>query len=412
MQMLTFKMLTPFYLLSPLLLTACASQGLDLGGAADIAASSDPNVLGTVQEEVAQVRVDGERLYWLGSGTTRTAYANGGGQEDKARLPNHPWALRGCDKSDCAATRVTYAENAVDAAAGFGLGPEILYWFELTDIPASSYVGAPYERLVFCDLQDFPNGCTGPVGSATALLPLPQVRPVAAFDGDVAFFIRDGNDGHDIVSAGFVRFKPQTAPRLIASTHRVVRALATHGDYVYWLSAADADHLSRGNSIQRALKNGSGAIEQWVDNIQTAEPVGGEESYPAAGLAFDSTYLYWAAAAQGGVIERCPLAGCDGKPEIVASQLGTPMALQVDGDRLFWSSRKNQNSFAKPPHYTLSSCTIGECDSFTTLVESLETPAAVASDEQYLYAASSDRDVGFIDESGFGFVNSLRRLAK
>jgi hypothetical protein len=412
----TLKMLKQLYFFSPLLVMACANRGLDLGGPEEITASSDPTVLGTIQEEVAQVRVDGERLYWLGSGTTRSAFANGGGQESKAGFAGHPWALRGCNKSDCAATRVTYARDSVDSAAGFGLGEGVIYWFQLVDLPETYW---PYEKLVMCDPVASADGCLGPSGApslgpsgnATGLLLLPQGRPVATFDGDAAYFIRDDGNGQDIVSIGLGPRIAQHAPQLVASTQGLVRALATQGDYVYWLSAPDAAHPNANASIQRARKEGSGPIEQLVDKVQTAEPADGEEGYPAGGLALDASYFYWVDTAQGGVIERCALAGCDGKPEIVASQVGTPMALQVDHNQLFWSSRKDAStSFA--PGYALSSCTHGECGSFTTVVGSLETPAAVTTDEQYLYAASDDLGTGFLNSRGFGFVNSLRRFSK
>ena len=53
-----------FLAISPI---ACARKSLDLQAPAHIAPSKDPTVIGTIDEQVGQIAVDDERLYWFGS---------------------------------------------------------------------------------------------------------------------------------------------------------------------------------------------------------------------------------------------------------------------------------------------------------------------------------------------------------
>lgn len=388
---------------------ACGNTTLDLGGPDEIKASDDPSVLGTIQEEVAQLAVDGDRLYWLGSGTTRTAYANGGGHEDKAFLGPHPWALRGCDIANCAGSRVTYAPDSVDPAAGFGVREGRLAWFHLLDIAGEVGVGA-ISRLFICDeTSTRPNALAGRAYGQyqqnAQNLPKPSGRPLAVFDARSVYFIRDANDaGHEIVSLPLD--VDVSVPGVVVRPGAEVLEMAVNGDFLYWIQST-----SDGARVQRAPKDGTGPAEPLVDGLRIeSSTTSDESSFPAGGLAFDSTYVYFAENAEDGAIKRCPLAGCAGAPEVIAEPVRSPRALLVDGSKIYWSARTSGDPSYGFFSYALFSCTLPHCSKVTKEIDDLETPAAFIKDEQYLYAATDDLHQGFFDSRGFGFVNSLRRL--
>jgi hypothetical protein len=83
---------------------ACSANTVDLD-APMIEASDEPGVLGVVQERVEKLRVDDERLYWIGTRLPRADQANA-------------WFLHSCQKRDCATTLVTYDAQAHGTQGG------------------------------------------------------------------------------------------------------------------------------------------------------------------------------------------------------------------------------------------------------------------------------------------------------
>jgi hypothetical protein len=133
------------------------------------------------------------------------------------------------------------------------------------------------------------------------------------------------------------------------------RELATDGAFVYWASRLGAtDYRLRkrsvggGNVIELAVDRPSvTAIAVapskiiWAETDQIVEaalPNGIGGANPAVfadvgairNIVVDDTHVYWTSNDNGvGTVGRCPIAGCDGPPEVVA-QVGKPWGITYD----------------------------------------------------------------------------------
>jgi hypothetical protein len=267
--------------------------------------------------------------------------------------------------------------------------------------------GGATSHLVSCDERSMrPNHLAG---SAYGLYsqrfgPLlkPSGRPLAVFDALSVYFIRDATDaGHEIVSLP-LNVRNVSAPgSVVARAGAEVLEMAVYGDFLYWIHST-----SDGARVQRARKDGTGPAEPLVDGLRSVSINTFDESgFPARGLAFDSTYFYFAENAEDGAVKRCPLAGCAGAPEVIAEPVRSPRALLVDGSKIYWAARTSREY---NPTYALSSCVLPHCSKVTKEIDDVATPAAFTKNEQYLYAATDHLHQGLFDQRGFGLVSSLR----
>jgi hypothetical protein len=226
-------------------------------------------------------------------------------------------------------------------------------------------------------------------------------RRLAAFDAGHVYFIRGANDfGHEIMSLGLNG--EVAAPRSVTRPGPGAQVLevAAYGDYLYWILSS-----GHGAGIQRVRKDGTGPTALLVAGLRISGTTNLDEIFPAGGLAFDSTYFYFAENAEDGAIKRCPLTGCVGAPEVIAEPVRSPLALLIDGSRIYWAARTSDRRT-----YSLSSCDLPRCSKVAKEVDDLATPAAFTKDDRYLYAATNELHYEFLDQRASGFINSLRKF--
>jgi hypothetical protein len=192
----------------------------------------------------------------------------------------------------------------------------------------------------------------------------------------------------------------------IATTNDAVSVLSLHGDYLYWLEG-----LRRAYpvplALRRARTSGDAPPETLVENVEIA-PYPDQNYYTGANelsLAFDSNYVYWNQGTLDGAIVRCALSGCSGTPELVVPKIDWPIALLLDGSKLYWLHDTNSQGFA------VSSCTLGDCASPALLASGLNVGNALAIDDQYLYSVTTDGGQ-YPDVTVYNPVARIRRFPK
>jgi hypothetical protein len=109
-----------------------------------------------------------------------------------------------------------------------------------------------------------------------------------------------------------------------------IRAIAADGVNVYWV--ARTDPLSSFASIVSCPKAGCPA----AGPRQLTPLVAG------GALVTDGSYLYWAEGDSS--IQRCPVAGCTGAPEVVAVLDGEPTQLTVDDSSVYATAMETHSS--------------------------------------------------------------------
>ena len=327
-------------------LLACGPNALDLDGPA-LQASDEPDVLGVARERVETMVVDGQRLYWIGTHQPRTD-----GRD--------VWFLRSCQKHNCAATVVTYDAqrfnvplNREAGAADPRFGTSSIqhgeiYWYQPETL-----------QFVACPVA----GCNG-----TPRVVATDIRLSAAvLDDERLFFAED--------SSLFSVPLTQPGPRrnIAPDVNLGITPLALHGDYLYWLDGNE-------KGLRRTRKDGSSGIETITEDARYSPSHG-------FGVATDSSAIYWTNNSLSGSINRCPLAGCSGSPEVVFAPLRAPHNLLLDGSELYYQYE------AAPYEYTLAHCSLPDCVSSQALAEHLDAPQALALDEEYLYLATTEQDI-------------------
>jgi hypothetical protein len=353
--------------LLPALALSCANKRIDLDIPNEkLTASDDPDVLGTLHDQVGQVAVDGQRLYWSGSFQS----------------------LRSCDKNNCAATVITY-DHALATSAGFGLHGDEIFWFQLRadGQPVTSFL-----QRVACPVQGCGDGFRLLVPDNT---PLPA-ESIAAFGSD-AVYITTG----DTEISRFALADATTPPHLVARTQARPFAMVTQDDFVYWMEGVRTE----ASSIRRARGDGDGSVELLVENLPISDESDGVSTPPQGGLAVDANYFYWAEGTLAGAIKRCPLSGCGGTPEVVASPIAAPTALFMNGPSLYWEYNSMDQG------YSVASCALANCKPSAALASHLDSDNVLAIDDRYIYSATMAGDFP-VDGYWGNRVASIRRFSK
>lgn len=344
---------------------ACSTRAVDLDASPSmlVATSNEPGVVGVVHERVRKLAVDDQRLYWMGT------------------LPvdghSNAWFLHSCEKRNCAATLVTYDAQPYDANNGFTVVGDQIYW---------AYLGNAQARVSSCAVS----GC---VGALRQLVTDFYYSRAPLFDGSDLYFITP--------AAGVSIFRQPGQPgaqrRLVVSDPRTPasRQLAIHEAHAYWLTQ---NELRDETSLLRARKDGASSV---VETIANDVKYSDNHEF---GTATDATSVYWTDNLLAGSIQRCPLTGCTGPSEVVLAALFTPQALLIDGSELYYVHE------TKPYEYAVSSCTLPTCVPSSPLFEHLNGPDMAALDDEYLYVATTEQDIG--PDSSERVTARIRRLPK
>jgi hypothetical protein len=349
---------SPRALLLCVLALSCGRRSVELSAPPRLETSTDPSVVGSINEQVGWLTVDDQRLYWSGRFADYNSESGGTGA-----------ALHSCEKAHCAETLVTYDPSRLDTSSGFAISNGQIYWIQL-----KSWENASSFQLVTCP--------------ATGCEAAPRVISVSdaghfwsvAYGPDAMYFSGRVNVG-DIFR---VPFSGDAEPQRVVSSPdpdpEKLQSLTVNGDYVYEL--APLNHP--GVMLRRARTDGSGALETLAGPLKILwQEVDAEALSPYVNLAFDATYVYWTSNTLSGAIQRCPLSGCVGPPETLASPIRAPTALRLDGDKAYFQY------FDTALGNSLASCTLPHCEPSAPITDGLDDGNVVAIDEQYVYTASS-----------------------
>ncbi|KIG15839.1 hypothetical protein DB30_05146 [Enhygromyxa salina] len=164
------------------------------------------------------------------------------------------------------------------------------------------------------------------------------------------------NQGADLVSAAW-----PGGNSTVFLAGQNPRDLATDGDYVYWVArlAVEDYHVRKravggGNMVELALNRPEaigfavgGSKLFWGESVGIVQAplpngIGGADPQVFANvtgirkIVADSSHLYWTSQQDGvGTVGRCPLAGCDGPPEILA-QVEDPWGITFDPAAIYF----------------------------------------------------------------------------
>lgn len=347
-------------ILLPILALACGQKSLDLQAAPHITPSTDPTVVGTIDEQVGPIAVDDERLYWMG---TQGQFHHGGANPIGGR------ALRSCEKRDCSRSLVTYDSGDAESAGAFGVQDGQIYWFHYS-------AESPYHpwSILACDVS----GCGS--GPRTVVAHVELYPDVVGYASDAIY-----------LDLSRIPLSGNTAPVAVATFPELgLEAFGIHGDYLYWAERQPppGPPLSpKPAPLRRARTSGDTPPETLAESVEIfGYPYAGRDPYPSTStLVFDSSYVYWNQGTLDGEIDRCPLAGCSGAPEVVVAPIRWPLVVVVDGSKVYWLHDSSAQGFQ------VSSCTIGDCASPDLVASALAGSNVLAIDDQYLYSATSDR---------------------
>jgi hypothetical protein len=97
-------------------------------------------------------------------------------------------------------------------------------------------------------------------------------------------------------------------------------------------SAAWAGDATGPQIYVTTLPNGTGSAEPTLF---------GNGGGSARFIAVSNRHVYWTAGSVNSV-QRCPLAGCSGTPEVMASTTGSPWGITVDSTVVYWVTESGQ----------------------------------------------------------------------
>ena len=376
------KMPRALTLLLALAALSCSSK-VDLNQPL-VESSPNPTVVGTVREGVGHIAVDTDRLYW-----TALPTRNGG--------VGGTWSLRSCLKENCAATVITYDTQSSAQDILFGVAGASIYWFR--DIDQKALYAAGNMTLM-----------TSPIaGGAAQVMATVDAVELAVFDADRVYV--STSNGVQAISLTGAGAPVQLIGPPLETSH--VLALAAGGDYLYWLSGGTVDTPAAAASLYRLRNDGTSTPEMLASDLE----INADYGYTLPGLAVDSTSVYWTQSVLAGSVDRCPLAGCVGAPEVVVGPIRSPEALLIDGSTLYL--RYEADAY----QYVLASCTIGQCTSPQPIAQGSDTACkaetettcgpteSMAVDDQYLYAVTTDQDL-HSDSAQQNPVAQIRRFPK
>jgi hypothetical protein len=360
----------------------CGSKAVDLdGNGEEIEPGSEPSVLGTVHQNLAQIRVDDQRVYWLAAGPRE--------YPDLSRL----WALRGCEKANCASSLVTFStQRAVQISNEFGVVAGEVYWFQLAD----ERVGLPMDGKTYLVASPAAGGGVPRIVSDSA-------SSVAAHFSDDAVYISGPSQTDSLSTEIDAIALPDGGERRRVATlgQQSVLTLQTQGDYVYWIYGDPQSTCA----IERTRTDGTSAVETLAAAVEINALQDEDLLGPRAGLAVDSDHFYWTEHTLAGSLDRCPLAGCAGSVETLLTPIRSPSDVLLDGSNAYLLHEVDAYSYA------VSRCALDHCLPSAPLVTGVDGTNLLAVDDQYLYTATTMQDLGGPSEPASPRVQ-IRRFAK
>ncbi len=292
--MSTFNRCSPFACLLTFWLSACSGRAVNLDG---IGEKPSPGPASNVVElhlssPAVDFWVDGERIYWTDYDTL---------------------VLKSCAYDDCSHTLATYASSAGPLA----WSEHDVFFAGFAEMPGGRTRGS---RLLRCSKL----GCVGEPAlflQDAARFPTPPI-----VDADFLYW----SSSFDIYRCALSACTDP--PELVAQGYTSNGALAVFGPNVYWwaIAAASPDWPTAQTEthLYAAPRDGSAPPTE----LTPSGPIATAEGEP---IAVDAGGLYWIDA--GTRIVTCPLAGCAGKPPMVAVDTPTSKrSLQVDELGLYW----------------------------------------------------------------------------
>ncbi len=356
---------------------ACGRRTVELSTPPHVAPSADPTIVGSINEQVGWLTVDGERLYWSGRYADFSPDSGGTGA-----------ALHSCSKNRCSETVVTYDASTLDTRSGFSVQGADIYWMQLR-----SWQNASSYQLVTCPVT----GCDG-AARVIYVSQMGDLRTVAF--GPAAAYFSGFMDG-TVISR--IPFSGGADPQAVARSTDEIQSLAVNGEYLYSLGSSMTGIVN----LRRARTDGSSPLEPIASNLKilfaAQEPNAALSPY--VDLAFDDTYVYWTSNTLSGSIQRCPLSGCVNSPEILTPPTRAPTALHLDGAIAYFQYFDTQLG------NSLSRCILENCQPSTPIVSGLDDGNGIAIDDQFVYAASSD-DLPTPDSSWDFPSAQIRRFPK
>ncbi len=353
---------------------ACGGKQVDLDSATPpVLASSDPAVLGTIQENALELEVDAKRIYWRAS--------DGNGNV----------TLWGCDMQNCAVTATQFDQAVLEP---FRASNGQVFWLAPGNQVAGAEnggvpVGAPTGNI----------SLIAAVADATGAHPLWQGSPVdVAFSADTAFILQAEPgamaDANNQVVGEF------DAVSLVDGTSRVVTTLGpTHdslgslvkGDYLYWLDRdQDEEQGTTQYGIARVRTDGSAPVETLVSGLPIVlqyDRRSTNRGLYVTNLVVDDNYVYWTHSALNGSLLRYPLNGGNGTPETILDSVRSPLHLLLEGSTLYFTYELDAFSYA------VAKCEVDDCKRSAPITGRLEDPRVLASDDTSLYTVTSTEDL-------------------
>jgi hypothetical protein len=278
----------------------------------------------------AMIAVDGTSVYWLdgmyGSvmrcsvDNCRTAETLFPGPGGASGLSAGAIAVQG-DRLFFAETGSSQTQSEIYSCpkTGCGISPDSLFVSASPGPPLgvgcivadAAHVYWAYDRSVY----ECPIGGCGDGGSPTILgsgLGLVDVRPWG-------LAVRDGTVYYADVAYGVGTCSMPSGSCMILDTsiQLTATAIAAGPNGVYWAS-------NGANQVLATPLDAGGPIDGLFATVAS----------PGA-LAVDSENVYFTTQQGGGAIYKCPVAGCNQTPTVVASGLGSLGDLQVDAQRIY-----------------------------------------------------------------------------
>jgi hypothetical protein len=159
-------------------------------------------------------------------------------------------------------------------------------------------------------------------------------------------------------------------------------AIAVDDSFVFWISSAG----------QRILRCPKGATN--------CTPFVVLAPFEMSTLALDALNVYTIA---GSSVLACPKTGCRNAPVVVASGIGSPYDIAVQGDTLFMLDYPpDPGSTSAPTYAAVVKCPVTGCGSPPTVLAWDENPSGLATDGRYVY---------WISETLAGQPTSIKRCA-
>jgi hypothetical protein len=282
------------------------------------------------------------RLFWVRSEGSGSPAPNGSPDQ---------YILRSCSPFACAGSLQSF--QLVPTAGG----PPSWLW------ASDSRLFWPDETGVsFCNRDD----C-----SSTGHLPFNPTGMDFVADEKQAFFGGAAACDIDDCSSTYRNLAPALPngePSLEAS-----RATVLDEDFLYQIT---------GQRIVRFRKDGTGEVQ-----------ILARDRVDAFHIAVRNGYAYWTESVSPGGLLRCPVAGCSGAPEVVASNLEHPEDLTVDDSYVYFEEPEQLNSQNEVLQFStkrISRCAVTGCMTPERLIENQGIVSAPFVDGRFVYFSGGD----------------------